>query len=1229
MPNYDGSTRILSKIDLDDRDAQKRLQALEKNINKLQADLNKSSARRSAIAEQLEQARAKAAEARKEIERIKSTRVETPEYAALGKEMEDLAKKTAALDAKRRRYLATGGSEDSAEFRRMEYDAAQLVDAYERARVAKEALESSGGAYTTLGETGTVTAELREQEAILARQEASTAKLEAEDRERAIEASNTTAQLEAQRMEVDQINAELTTQSAKAWPKVQDAAEKASNAFNKSVKSLVRYGLGLRSLFALFRRLRSSLIDGIKQFANIDAQTQASINNLKASLNGLKGSFAAAFAPVVNAVVPILVTLIEWVTKAANAVSMFFAVLTGKSSYKRAVAGLNSVAGAASGAGAAAAEAAKQFSGLDELNVWDSGSSGGGGGGGGGSSGGDLTWEDVALNTVPEFISDLAISFQDVILDWTGLTGEQIAEKVIAGACGLVAGLAGFTLTGSLAGGVMGAIVGVGLGIVIDTIIFDHDGEIGNAEVWNMIALAAVGLTGGVLGLMAGGTTGTLLGATVGAVLYIALSAQFSEMGAMSRSQALTTICGALGALVGGALAFAVSGGKIVPTLVGGILGLVLGIGISAEFTEEDLNGNFGDVIKKIKDKFLEKVKENGGGFTGVATTILQYMGEGFKQIVTWVDSTIITPLMNRLGLGSVWTGVKEVGSTILTNIGEGLKTLPSWVGTNVITPLSNALKTGNWDDIKEAGKTILDNLKEGIGDLAVWAITDIINPLGQAIGGENWNDIDPESGKRLVAKLFEFDIWAWLKEHVIGPLVSELEAYNWSGLWDSILSGLKDAIVNAVLDAVESIPVLGDAFAGEMEGIRHTQEIVSDEGTTFWNMPFRLLADDNTNIFNMPFQLAAAVISLDDQIPPEDKVIEDTTADVSDVTTQGMGSRTPMIESTANVVDMSDKNLSATQKTIDTTANLTKRTFASDTIQKALTTASMVASLVKAGYGSTDVKTALTQASMRAILASYKFGDTAVRTALRQTHMKAILTKMGYGSTEAKLALRQTDMKALLAYYGYGTAAIRKALTQTNMEATVTSATFSNSAILALKAKVSSVVSTVFGKAEGGVYSGGRWHDIARYASGGLPRGSQLFWARESGPELVGTLGGHTAVMNNDQIVASVAAGVAKAIAGIRFRLEGAFPAITPEMVPAMATGTVIPPGLLRLEEDVGGIRKTVDAILDRLNRMEPSGSAGEISVSARVRERVLFDMTIEQGRLYKTQTGRNPFDI
>ena len=49
--------------------------------------------------------------------------------------------------------------------------------------------------------------------------------------------------------------------------------------------------------------------------------------------------------------------------------------------------------------------------------------------------------------------------------------------------------------------------------------------------------------------------------------------------------------------------------------------------------------------------------------------------------------------------------------------------------------------------------------------------------------------------------------------------------------------------------------------------------------------------------------------------------------------------------------------------------------------------------------------------------------------------------------------------------------------------------------------------------------------------AVGGLVDAGQLFIAREAGPELVGTMGGHTAVANNDQIVEGIASGVAAAM--------------------------------------------------------------------------------------------------
>lgn len=50
-------------------------------------------------------------------------------------------------------------------------------------------------------------------------------------------------------------------------------------------------------------------------------------------------------------------------------------------------------------------------------------------------------------------------------------------------------------------------------------------------------------------------------------------------------------------------------------------------------------------------------------------------------------------------------------------------------------------------------------------------------------------------------------------------------------------------------------------------------------------------------------------------------------------------------------------------------------------------------------------------------------------------------------------------------------------------------------------------------------------------YADGGFPKVGEYFYARENGPELVGRVGSRNAVMNNDQIVSSVSAGVESAI--------------------------------------------------------------------------------------------------
>ena len=87
---------------------------------------------------------------------------------------------------------------------------------------------------------------------------------------------------------------------------------------------------------------------------------------------------------------------------------------------------------------------------------------------------------------------------------------------------------------------------------------------------------------------------------------------------------------------------------------------------------------------------------------------------------------------------------------------------------------------------------------------------------------------------------------------------------------------------------------------------------------------------------------------------------------------------------------------------------------------------------------------------------------------------------------------------------------------------------------------KIGSINLSSLFKADGGILVNGKWRDIAQYDTGGLPPVGQMFVARERGPELVGNIGGHTAVMNNNQIVSSVSSGVAQAVRGVMSSYSG-----------------------------------------------------------------------------------------
>lgn len=88
------------------------------------------------------------------------------------------------------------------------------------------------------------------------------------------------------------------------------------------------------------------------------------------------------------------------------------------------------------------------------------------------------------------------------------------------------------------------------------------------------------------------------------------------------------------------------------------------------------------------------------------------------------------------------------------------------------------------------------------------------------------------------------------------------------------------------------------------------------------------------------------------------------------------------------------------------------------------------------------------------------------------------------------------------------------------------------------------------------GLLQGNGWNfslkETLGFASGGFPDTGELFIAREAGPELVGTINGHTAVANNNQIVEGIASaneGVISAVYSMGNLLLKAVEAIDPDI--------------------------------------------------------------------------------
>lgn len=197
----------------------------------------------------------------------------------------------------------------------------------------------------------------------------------------------------------------------------------------KTMRMVLQWGFGIRSVYFLIRRLRSTFVTGMNTLATQFPEINAQMSALTRSFHEMKASLTTAFQPIASYVIPLLIKLMDYISAAARAVGSFFAVLTGQKYIYKATAAEKDYAESITGTGNAAEEAEDKLASYDKLDVIDKDKDKSGGGGGGNIFD-DVTFEKVDVGgAISEFAEMIKEAWEKA--DFTDV-GVYVGEKLLS-----------------------------------------------------------------------------------------------------------------------------------------------------------------------------------------------------------------------------------------------------------------------------------------------------------------------------------------------------------------------------------------------------------------------------------------------------------------------------------------------------------------------------------------------------------------------------------------------------------------------------------------------------------------------------------------------------------------------------------------------------------------------------------------------------------------------------
>ena len=835
----------------------------KKSLEKQVTSFEKANQQYAAQEQKVQNLKAKIAE-------LGNQKIPTEEFKAIGKQIDADTVKLDRLIEQQRIFEETGGRTNSRTYRARQLQIEELTNSIKYAKGEQEDLLASGGAY--------IVPDTSKQTEALYREEEKLADMNTKVQQSYNDVSTSVSDYKNKTTMLSGITSRLTVVGQKASGAVKNLARnllqvakgaiitglkkigagilgihKSANKSTISIGKMLKYLFGIRSLYTLFNKMRSALVDGFKNLVQYSGETNNAISSVMSALTQLKNSFATAFAPIVTTVAPYLVRFINLISECVTRVGMFIAALTGKGTFTKAVGVQQDYAASldktAKNTNKAAKAAKNYLSPLDEIDRYESDASSGSGIGSGAGAGGvdpSQMFEEVPIASSIKGVAD---KIRQLIKseDWEGL-GAYVASGINVGMQKIYDVISwnnvgpkitkfttAFTKTfNSLVDHIDWDLMGRTIGAGINTIVYTLNQLITGINWKNLGKGFANGFNGIVkevdfnaLGRLIGNKFMIIPNIAYGFVRNLNWKACGTALGNGLNGVVQSIDLGTIGTAFG--------------TAITGVFQMA--INFSQTFDWKALGENIYTGINNLL--YSLDFTTIGQGITAFALGLLDSLGTAI-QGVDWekLGSQVVTALLS-IDWGALALKCAKIGLMLVQGILQGilgaLKTIGAWLKKNLVDPIVNWVKDlfgihSPSTVMAEIGKMLMQGLYNGIESF-VETIKKIFETL--------WNGIKAttETVWRGITSTVS-SVWNGLKTSastIFGGISTTV-----SGVWDAIKKksgdiwdGLKTDIPEAAKAIKEGIH---DRFVEARDSVKKIFEKLADYVKTPINSAIKLV---------------------------------------------------------------------------------------------------------------------------------------------------------------------------------------------------------------------------------------------------------------------------------------------------------------------------------------------------------------------------------------------------